>query len=67
MLIDKPTINDYVKDLTVASPSQDWNNRVFKFTPQTSDEWQRVVCFNPKKHKLLSKIHQDETGWDIKR
>ena len=56
-----------MNDLTVVSPSLDRKRRLFEFTLQTSDDEQRVVYLNPWKHKLLSKIHQAETGSELKR
>ena len=67
LFIDKATLNGYVKELTVVSPSRDWKCRLFDFTIQTSDDEQRVACLNREKHKLLSKIYQAEIGCDIKR
>ena len=67
MFIDEATINGYVKDLTVLSPSHDRKRKHFEFTLQASDDEQRVFCFNPEKHKPLSKIHQAETGCALKR
>ena len=40
---------------------------VFEITLQTSDDQQRVVFFNHKKHKPLSEIHQEETGCELRR
>ena len=51
MPLDKATINDYVKDLTVVSPSRDRKRINFELTLQTSDDEKRVVRFNPKNQK----------------
>ena len=67
MSLDKATINDYVKNLTVASPSRDRKRINFELTLQTSDDEKRVVGFNPKNQKLMSEIHQAEAGCELKK
>lgn len=54
MSLDKATINDYVKDLTVVSPSRDRKRINFELTLQTSDDEKRVVRFNPKNQKRMN-------------
>ena len=62
---DEATIGS-TKDLTVFSLGCYHKSSLFEFTRQASDDEENVICFNFKKHKRLSKIHQVESGCQIK-
>ena len=60
--------NGYVKNL---SPVKLFNNdrkrSCFHFHLQTEDEETRLVYFSRKKHKLLEKIQNQDTGCKLKK
>ncbi|XP_057310970.1 uncharacterized protein LOC130648873 isoform X1 [Hydractinia symbiolongicarpus] len=37
------------------------------FLLNTEDKMERTVCFSPEKHKLVSEVHKDLTGCEIKK
>ena len=63
---DEATIGS-TKGLTVFSLGWYHESSYFEFTRQASNDEQNVICFNFKKHKRLSKIHQVESGCQIKK
>ena len=58
-------IDGYVRNVTAISPSPDRKRKYFQFILQGKEEEKRVVSFSPKKHKLLLKIQNKQTGCEL--
>ena len=58
--LDGVSVTGYVINLTSMSPSHNRERRYFQFTLQTEKIEKREVCFSPEKHKLLSKLEENQ-------
>lgn len=63
--------NSIVGYVTNVSPIKTAKNnpkrKYFDFLLNTEDKMERTVCFSPEKHKLVSEVHKDLTGCEIKK
>ena len=59
-------IDAYVKSLSTVSYSCNKRRKYFQVTLQSKDKKIRCLSFSSEKHKLLSKIQNNNTGCELK-